>query len=87
MGATSTPARVSSVASIGNVCISTLYSWSLSIYDQLEYMTHRSDFLLLKVSYAGAHTEISLASTMQARSTDTVRLVWSFFFILPPINI
>ena len=43
---------------------------------------HKSDILPLKVSHAGAHTEVPLASTMQARSTYIVRLVQSILLIL-----
>jgi hypothetical protein len=45
-------------------------------------MWHKSDILLLKVSHAGAHTEVPLASTMQTRSTYIVRLVQSILFAL-----
>ena len=45
-------------------------------------MWHKSDILPLKVSHAGAHTEVPLASTMQARSTYIVRLVQSILLVL-----
>ena len=79
MGATSTPARVSSVAPIGNVFIFILCCWSFSIYDQPWHIIWSS---IMKVSHARAHTEIPLASTMQVRSTDIVRLVQSIYLII-----
>ena len=82
MGATSTPARVSSVAPIGNVFIFILCCWSLSIYDQPWHISLIFYNEGIPCCHAGAHTEIPLASTMQARSTDIVRLVQSIYLII-----
>jgi hypothetical protein len=60
MGATSTPARVSSVASIGNVCISISCNPVASLY-KCDHPECKFDPLVLKVPHAGANTEISLA--------------------------
>lgn len=78
MGASSTSAGVSSVAPIGNVRI---FIYVVDLYQCM--ITHyEPDLLPLKVSHVGAHTEIPLASIMQARSTNIVSLVQSVLLVI-----
>ena len=62
-----------------------MYVSSFSVVDLYPYMISHDIWVqssIMKVSHAGAHTEIPLASTMQARSTDIVRLVQSIYLII-----
>jgi len=62
-----------------------MYLSLFSVVDLYRYMISHDIWVqssIMKVSHARAHTEIPLASTMQVRSTDIVRLVQSIYLII-----